>query len=640
MTTTINISTLLKWSKPKRVNTRNGPRDLCKASPTSDFWDAWRSDKQALKDAGISVGKSDDGQWEVCWWCPIDEQEQQQIEEAVAASQATDADVEIPAPDGEEYLPYQKAGISYAINRRDVLIADEMGLGKTIQAIGVFNSDLSIKQVVIVCPASLRLNWKREFAKWATRPVTIGIVSGGKPSDFNAAVPANVLIINYDVLDKHRDRIDALSIDLLICDEVHYCKNPKAKRTKAVFGHKTQKGEVKRLAVAARRKLFLTGTPIVNRPIELWPLVESLDPEGMGRSFFGFAKRYADARQTRFGWDFSGASNLEELQRRLRQTFMVRRLKADVLTELPAKRRQTIEIAANGNAGLIASELDAYERWENAEGRDKQVAFEELSRVRHETALAKVSAVIEHLDTAVESGPVVCFAHHRDVIAQIAEHFGDRCVTLTGDTKMEDRQIAVDRFQAGEVDLFIGNIQAAGVGITLTRSSHVVFAELDWVPGNMTQAEDRCHRIGQQNSVLVQHIVMEDSLDARMSELLIQKQAVITKAIDTPQEVDFGSRVDNVTIEIKEEVKKERELEESLTQEQIAAIHQGLRILASRCDGAHELDGCGFNRYDTGIGKSLACQPKLAPKLALIGQKLVRKYRRQLPDELLEVALG
>ncbi len=681
-TETIRIEDLAKWSTGKRVETKNGPRNLRTAVPTDKFWSAWRSDKQTLKDAGISCNKNRmTGNWQVCWWMPLSEDDQRQLDDAQAASRAEDADIAIPSPTGLEYLPYQRAGIAYAASRPATLIADEMGLGKTIEAIGVINADTTIKKVLVVCPASLRLNWRRELEKWLTRPMGVAIVTGGKPKDWPAG-QFSIVIINYDILSKHRKRIDEIEWDLLVADEIHYCKNQATARTKAVFGHKTKKGEVKQTPIKARQKLYLTGTPIVNRPLELWPLVESADPNGLGRNFFAFAKKYCDAHHNGFGWDFKGAKNLELLQRLLRERFMVRRLKKDVLTELPSKRRQVIELPANGATGAVAEERRVYdghkayiaeieERLAEIEqmgevelddlrhtyGEDyvgelrrglaasKKTAFTEMSLARHAVALAKVPKVIEHLETALEGGPVVCFGHHRDVIALIADHFGDQAVTLTGASSMEDRQAAVDTFQAGKAKLFIGNIQAAGVGITLTASSHVVFAELDWVPGNLSQAEDRCHRIGQHDSVLVQHLVLENSVDAEMVETLIHKQEVIDAAMNdlparkpetTPEAAPVRPhRPETTTVTIQPDPKDEAA--EALTAAQIEAIHEGLRLLAGACDGALALDGCGFNKFDSQYGKGLAANDSLTPRQALAGQKLCIKYGRQLSDDLMVI---
>jgi SWI/SNF-related matrix-associated actin-dependent regulator 1 of chromatin subfamily A len=244
---------------------------------------------------------------------------------------------------------------------------------------------------------------------------------------------------------------------------------------------------------------------------------------------------------------------------------MVRRLKKDVLAELPPKRRQVIELPSEGVAKKAASaEMSEWQKHEllldqlraavdsakEAGNQDEYrravadlrggigVAFAAMSKVRQATAIAKIPYVIEHVRDAIESGPVVLFAYHHAVIEKLVEEFGDRCVSFTGRHSATERQGAVDAFQRQDgPPLFIGSIAAAGVGITLTRASHVIFAELDWVPGNMSQCEDRCHRIGQADSVIVQHLVLEGSLDSVMAHKLIQKQEVIDLALDESADV-------------------------------------------------------------------------------------------------------
>lgn len=297
-TATLDIAGLCRWSAPKRVETARGPRELLTAEPSEPFWQLWRRAKDELKSAGLGVGKDRDGRWEVCWWRPLSEAEQAATAAAVAASRAATSDFMPPAPDGLSYLPFQRAGIVYAKDRPATLFADEMGLGKTIQAIGTWNCDDTIRKTLVVCPATLRLNWRREFERWAVRPVRVLVVNGGKPADFPAYADFDVLVVNYDVVAKHRVRLDAFAWDLLIVDEVHFAKNPKAARTKAIFGDYDRKGNRTAEPIRARRKLFLSGTLIVNRPLEAWTVVRELDPTGLGKSFFGFAKRYTDAHQT------------------------------------------------------------------------------------------------------------------------------------------------------------------------------------------------------------------------------------------------------------------------------------------------------------------------------------------------------
>jgi SNF2 family DNA or RNA helicase len=489
-------------------------------------WEA----KDAVKSAGFRFSPQ-----EKLWYTTdetvagrLDPKAAEKANAAIALSRATNMAVNIPAPEGLSYLGYQLAGIEYARSRKSALIGDEMGLGKTIQAIGVINADPSIKTVLVVCPASLKVNWAREMNKWLVRRYNIAIANGELPQ-------AEIVIINYDILNKHRAAIDARKWDLLIVDECHIVKNDKAQRTRALLGYKDRMNPAKNdTGIQAGRRVFLTGTPIVNRPYDLWTLVQTLDPQDMGRNFMTFMKRYAAAYQGEYGWDFNGASNLEELQTRMRAKFMVRRLKAEVLKELPAKRRQVIVLPSNGAAAVIQAENEAYEEFVRSELKDRQrILFERMSKVRHATAVAKIPHVIEHIKACLEEkDKVVLFVHHHDVAHAIADAFPG-CAMVTGETAVNKRQTEVDRFQIDPTcKLFVGSIHAAGVGLTLTAASHVVFAELDWVPGNISQAEDRLHRIGQVNSVLVQHLVFDNSVDSRMVNTIIEKQAVIDQALD------------------------------------------------------------------------------------------------------------
>lgn len=575
----------------------------------------------------------------------------------VEASRATDADVYIPCPDGLEYLPFQKAGIVYALERDGTLIGDEMGLGKTIQALGFLNAKPEIKSVLIIVPASLRINWKREAEKWLVRDFVIHVVEKVEEIPSNA----EVIIVNYEKLKgKVLDSLMNREWDCIICDETHKLKNPKSQRSKKILGYwdRVKKVRVPGLIDQAKYKLMLTGTPILNRPIEIQPVAGALAPSKFG-NFFYFAKRYADAHQNRYGWDFSGASNLAELQEKLRSTIMVRRLKKDVLTELPAKRRQVVELAQNGAKKAVKAEAKAYKAHEkqlellrekadlaHASGDEKaykdavrkltdaaQAAFEEIARLRHEVALAKLPNVIEHVDNMIEEGieKVVVFAHHQDVVAGLVEHYGDKAVALTGQTPMDVRQDNVDRFQTDKsCQIFIGSITAAGVGLTLTASSHVVFAELDWVPANITQAEDRCHRIGQTGSVLIQHLVVDGSLDARMAHTLVDKQEIADRALDTTTTIE---------VVIPTDAEKPRRPSKypvaTATQRQAAA--SGLQRLAGCCDGACTEDDMGFNKIDTHIGKQLATRSldrDLTDGEVWLARRILPKYHRQLGEDL------
>jgi SWI/SNF-related matrix-associated actin-dependent regulator 1 of chromatin subfamily A len=399
----------------------------------------------------------------------------------------------------------------------------------------------------------------------------------------------------------------------------------------------------------------LTGTPILNRPVEIHPLLSAIAPDQFG-NFFSFAKRYCAAHQGRWGWEFDGASNLDELQERLRTICMVRRLKKDVLTELPAKTRQVIVVEPNGAGEVVRREAEAFARREDeiadlraqadfahASGdetaykqavqalRDRSlVAFTEMSEARHEVAIAKVPAVIAHLEGMLAEGveKILVFAHHHDVVAALADRFGAEAVTLTGETPMNERDGIVQRFQSDtSVKIFIGSIRASGVGLTLTAAAHVVFAELDWTPANVTQAEDRCHRIGQENRLLVQHVVFDGSLDAKMAKMLVEKQGIADQALDDPFERDLPVASASES--------RPRQYPPT-TPEQRAAALEALRRLAGVCDGAKLLDGQGFNKLDSKIGHRLASLGSLSDGQTWLASRLAMKYHRQLPADLLE----
>lgn len=574
---------------------------------------------------------------------------------------------------------------------KGVLLGDEMGLGKTPQSLGIINAVPAIQRALIVCPASLKINWLREAKRWLVRPMTIAIAESGKPFP-----EAQMVICNYDILDRFKEELRAREWDYACFDEAHYLKNPKAKRTKQVMGSKKDGLS----PIPAKRRILLTGTPIANRPVELWPLISYLDPSNWS-NFFRFAKRYTNARHNGFGWDFTGASNLDELQDRLRSSVMVRRLKKEVLAELPAKVRQVIALPANGASRAIEAERRAAAAHEaaveaarvavelaKAEGGDAyeaavrrlrtatQVAFTEMARARHDVALAKVPYVLEHILNSEEK--TVLFAHHKDVVAALKaglEDEGRKVVCVTGDMTMADRQASVDAFQNDpSVDVFIGTIAAAGVGLTLTASNHVVFAELDWVPGNVSQAEDRCHRIGQRNSVLVQHIVLDGSVDARLAQTIVAKQAIIDQALDVvhdprqeaedvatlAQPIDWAAATEQARKAVaearerqaqRERIRAAREADmgvqrpatdaltraelrveaETLTDGQVAAVHAAVKTLSALDpDRALDKNEAGWNAIDGRIGHALAALPALTARQAVLGKHLVRKYRRQL----------
>jgi SWI/SNF-related matrix-associated actin-dependent regulator 1 of chromatin subfamily A len=227
--------------------------------------------------------------------------------EAVVASRAQTSDIELPIAAGHTYLPYQKAGIAYALAHPNVLVGDDMGLGKTLEAIGVVNADEDLKKILIVCPASVSRNWVREFGMFGSRPLTIGIATTKTVPD------TDIVVVTYDVFSRATEAskaIQAVTWDCLVLDEAHLCKNKDAKRTHVILGGGRPGSENYMPGIkASKRRLYMTGTAIGNRPIEVWPLVHSLMPTEYS-DMMSFAKRYCNAYKGAFGWDFSGSSHL------------------------------------------------------------------------------------------------------------------------------------------------------------------------------------------------------------------------------------------------------------------------------------------------------------------------------------------
>lgn len=488
---------------------------------------------------------------------------------SVDMSYATEAsDFEIPHPHNLDYFGYQYAGIKFAYTlykqgRSGCLIGDDMGVGKTIQFLGFVNKFAEqtekFPKTLLICPASLKRNWQREARTWLLKHPTILLAESTTPSFYIAR--HSVVIINYDILAKHFDTLFDIDWDIIGLDEAHYIKSKDAKRSKAcrVLAHAHGKSKKPFL-------IELTGTPIVNRPAELWHLLHCIDPV-QWKSFTKFASRYCNAHIGYGGrWDVSGAKNLDELQRILRSGYMIRRLKADVLKDLPPKRRQIIELGRAKYEAVLAKEQKVrtiYDKVaQRAEVLDKKLAaaiktgdqknimeyrsqldhmssdaigdFSTIAKVRHETALAKVPECCKFIEQILEEKEkVVVFAHHRDVIEQIADKFKNESVILYGGMGSAEKDNAVQKFLHNKkCRVFVISIMAGGVGLTLTAADVAVFVELDYSPSNNTQAEDRLHRVGQKSCVFVYHLVVEGSIDAHIARMCVDKQDVIDSALD------------------------------------------------------------------------------------------------------------
>jgi SNF2 family DNA or RNA helicase len=452
--------------------------------------------------------------------------------ELLVKSTSTDADVTIPTLNGT-LMPYQKAGVAYAGSVGRCLIADQMGLGKTVEAIASLEYRDAFP-AIIVCPASLKENWKREINKWLPHR-SVNILSG-KGNIANV----DVNIVNYDIIGRFVEPIMHLKPMGLVLDESHYVKTSKTKRTEAVR-------DIAKKVPQSGTVLLLSGTPVTNRPEEL---VSQLEIMGMLSRFGGkwaFLKRYTNAYHNGFGWDTKGASNLNELNMKLRQNCYIRRTKDEVLKELPAKTRNVVHVEPSGKG---------YAEYRKAEGdllaflaENGYRASDTAEHLRRTTVLkrlaadAKMEAVIEWIDSFLDScdRKLVVFAHNVAIVDYLAGKYGN--LRVSGQDSMEDRQHAVDSFQKDpKARVIVLNLQAGGVGLTLTAGSDVCFVQQGWTPGEHDQAEDRCHRIGQQNSVQAWYLIGVNTIDEDIYDLIDVKRAVVD-AVTEGDEVQQASVV-------------------------------------------------------------------------------------------------
>jgi SWI/SNF-related matrix-associated actin-dependent regulator of chromatin subfamily A-like protein 1 len=387
----------------------------------------------------------------------------------------------------DRLFPHQVEGVAFLLRRRRALLADDMGLGKTRQAVIGLHVAEPGGPYLVVCPASVKRNWAREI-ETALPGATVRIITG-KSDD--APLDATWIVVNYDVLASHAVRLAEHPWRGIVFDEAHYIRN-----------HQSQRSRHSRSLVDAAADpvvYALTGTPLTNRPRDLFPLLQ-LCGHPLAKSFLSFAKRYCAAYRNDFGWVTDGASNLQELATQL-QGVMLRRTKDDVL-DLPPKLRTWLSVDVP--AGTGAKEVSAVVRLLLARGNgngahgggdaaDRGRLLALLSTARLKLAAAKTTHTIEFVSNAVEQGgKVIVFSCFDEPVKKIKAHFGDAAVLLTGATPAAKRQSLVDRFQDDDgVRVFVANIIAGGIGLNLTAARHVVFNDLDWVPSNHWQAEDR-----------------------------------------------------------------------------------------------------------------------------------------------------
>jgi SWI/SNF-related matrix-associated actin-dependent regulator 1 of chromatin subfamily A len=417
-------------------------------------------------------------------------------------------------------LSHQKEAIEKLVGSRRFILADDMGLGKTTSTI-IAALETGAKKILIVCPASLKINWEREIANYSDR--TCFIAEGKKFS-----TEADFVIVNYDILknfhskeDKENSLLLQSNFELVILDEAHMVSNAQAQRTKLINDF------VKNI----KRVWLLTGTPMTSRPINYYNLLNIIESP-VAQNWMAYAIRYCQGFQFRAGnrkvWNVTGASNLEELRDRTSKQIL-RRLKENVL-DLPDKIITPVYLRTSSKE--YKDLMGEYYEWlenKKEESSSLTVQFSKLMKVRKVIANEKVKDTIEFAQNIIDQGKkVIIFTNFTDTLQLIHNHFGKESVYLDGSCNKVQRQYAVDQFQENEkIKVFVGNLKAAGVGLTLTAAEVVIMNDLSFVPAEHAQAEDRAYRYGQKNNVLVYYPIFENTIEGVIYDILNKKKKVI-----------------------------------------------------------------------------------------------------------------
>ena len=419
-------------------------------------------------------------------------------------------------------LEHQKIAIEKLTGSKRFILADDMGLGKTTSTI-IAALETGSKKILIICPASLKINWQREIENYSNR--SIFIAEGKKFS-----TESDFVIVNYDILKNFHDsdpkkKEESLLIqsnfDLVILDEAHMISNAQAQRTKIINSFVKNIDKV----------WLLTGTPMTSRPMNYYNLLNIIESP-VAQNWKAYAIRYCQGFQFTAGkrkvWNVSGASNLEELRDRTSKQIL-RRLKEDVL-DLPDKIITPVYLRLKSKEyeELMGDYYDWYDKNPD-ESSSLTVQFSKLMKVRKVIANEKTRQTIEFAENIIDQGKkVIIFTNFTDTLQTIYHHFGKHAVYLDGSCSNSVRQQAVDSFQNDEkIKVFVGNLKAAGVGLTLTSAEAVIMNDLSFVPAEHAQAEDRAYRYGQKSNVLVYYPLFENTIEGVIYDILNKKKQII-----------------------------------------------------------------------------------------------------------------
>ncbi len=550
---------------------------------------------------------------------------------------------------------FQRHGVEFLALKDRVLLADDMGLGKTVQALVSLPEKA---RVIVICPAAVKYNWQDEAKKWR-KDLTTTVLAGR--NSFKLPEEGEIIITNYDILPKWMsdENIDqemkqALANVHLIADECHLVKNYKTQRSK----------KVSNLSRLCKSVWFLTGTPLMNKPTDLFGVLCAGDMNVLG-SWKTFLRLF-NGYKGRFGYHFG--SPIPEVPERMKRV-MLRRLKKDVLKDLPPKTYQTITVNNIGKA--LVKELNAaWENWDDDMPYGGLPSFDEFSRMRALLAKDRIPAMLEIVESYEDSStPLVVFSAHKAPVEELDKR--DGWEIITGDTTAKRRHEIVQAFQAGQLKGLGLTIRAGGVGLTLTKASHALFVDLDWTPALNIQAEDRICRIGQTaNNIQIMHMQSKHPLDQHVQKLIAQKIEIARKALEDAYKYKAPKLKDVIVPDLKDESDAElkarldaieeagREAERQhargrvhrildrerskatlpepeLTSERKDMLMGALNYMVGRCDGAVTRDNQGFNKPDAAIGHWIAAtgMKKDDDVTFRVLERILSRYHRQLGDK-------
>lgn len=475
--------------------------------------------------------------------------------------------IEIPGLKGT-LRPFQNIGVSmidYFIkqNRHGALLADDMGTGKTIQSLAYLQLHPELRPAIIVCPASVKINWGREAIKWLSPQPKVQILYTETPYKING----DIIIINYNILHYWVETLKNIKAKIIILDECQKFKNNKAKQTKAV----------KQLSKKIPYRIPTSGTPIENRPQEIYNAWYLVDPDNCP-TYWEFCMKFCDAKNNGYGWDFSGASNTQELHELLINSCMIRRLKKDVLSELPDKEYSFIPLEINNEkeyrfaennfikyiteklfnvfSALNVSKQTAIEMSANAVRKKLNAeTFAKIEELKQLASKGKLNQVINWIEDFLESDEkLVVFAYHKFVIEALMNEFNKIAVKIDGSvTSMTERQKAIDNFQTDAKTKLMIISEAGSEGINLTAAHNIAIVEYPKTPGKLAQIIDRTHRIGQTEKVMVYFLMAVDTIEDKLAKILDKKLKVINSVLDGT-ETDSNSLIYELIEEYKRKI--------------------------------------------------------------------------------------